>query len=74
MNRQDISKEMVSRQIIGRCQGHRDSQEEKLKERSKSNFQTRKKTKLCDSKIKTQELKTRTQNVESKLENGFLLC
>ncbi len=28
-----------------------------------SNFQTRNKTKLCDLKIRTQELKTKTQDV-----------
>jgi hypothetical protein len=30
------------------CQGHKDPQEQRLKERSKSNFQTRNKTRLCD--------------------------
>ncbi len=29
----------------------------------KSNFQTRNKTRLCDSKTKTKELKMRIQNV-----------
>jgi hypothetical protein len=42
------------------CQGHQKTQEQRLKERSKSNFQTNNKTKLCDFNIKTQELKTRT--------------
>jgi len=30
------------------CQRHKNSQEQKLKERFKSNFQTRNKTRLCD--------------------------
>jgi len=37
-------------------QKHKESQEERLKERSKSNFQTRNKTKLCDLKTKTQNI------------------
>jgi hypothetical protein len=41
---------------------------------SKSNFQIRNKTRLCDSKIKTQKLKTRTWNVQNKCENKYLLC
>jgi hypothetical protein len=36
---------------------------QRLKDRFKSNFQTMNKTKLCDLKIRTQELKTKTQNV-----------
>jgi hypothetical protein len=40
-------------QII--CQKHKGSQEQKLKERFKSNFQIRNKTRLYDSKIRTQE-------------------
>jgi hypothetical protein len=36
-----------------RCQGHQKPQEQRLKERSKSNFQTRKKTRVCGSKTKT---------------------
>jgi len=35
-------------------------QEQRLKEGSKFNFQTRNKTRLHDSKTKTQELKIRT--------------
>ncbi len=31
------------------CQRHKDSQEQRLKERSKLNFQTRNKIRLCDS-------------------------
>jgi hypothetical protein len=42
------------------CQGHEEPQEQRLKERSNSNFQTRNKTKLCDSKIRTQDLRSRT--------------
>ncbi len=57
-----------------RCQGHEDPQDQRLKEGSKSNFQTRNKTRLCDSKIKTQELRTRTRNVQDQHENGSLLC
>jgi hypothetical protein len=53
--------------IYSNCQKHEKPQVQKLKERSKSNFQTRNKITLCDSKI-------RTQNVQDKHENGFLLC
>jgi hypothetical protein len=42
------------------CQRHEYPQEQRLKERFKSNFQTRNKTRLCDSKTRTQELRTRT--------------
>jgi hypothetical protein len=42
------------------CQGHEKPQEQRLKERSKSNFQIRNNIKLCDSKTRTQERKTRT--------------
>jgi hypothetical protein len=42
------------------CHDRKESQEQRLKERSKFKFQIRNKTKLCDSKIKTQELKIRT--------------
>jgi len=45
-----------------RCQGHEDSQEQRLKERSKSNFQTRNKTRLCDLKIRN----TRKHNKNTK--------
>jgi len=38
-------------------QGHEDPQEQRLKEKSKSNFQTRNKTRLCNSKITTQNEK-----------------
>jgi len=40
-------------------QGHKDPQEKRLKESSKSNFQTRNKTILCNSKTRLHELKTR---------------
>ncbi len=49
------------------CQGHEEWQEQRLKERSKFNFQTKNKTRLCDSK-------TKTQDVQNKCENGSLLC
>ncbi len=45
---------------------------QRLKERSKLNFQTRNKTRLHDSKIKTQELRIRTRDVRDKCENGSL--
>jgi len=41
---------------------------------SKFNFQIRNKTRLCDSKTRTQELKMKTRDVQDKYENGFLLC
>ncbi len=43
-----------------------------LKKWSKSNFQIRNKTRLFDSKTRTQEIK-RTQNVQDKHENESLL-
>jgi len=55
------------------CQGHGKPQEQRLKERFKFNFQTMNKTRLCDSKTKTQELRTITQNMQHKRENGYLL-
>jgi hypothetical protein len=39
----------------------------------KSNFQTRNKTRLCDLKTITQELKIRTQKLQYKHENISLL-
>jgi len=42
------------------CYEHKESQEQRLKKRSKFNCQIKNKTKLCDSKIKTQELKIKT--------------
>ncbi len=49
------------------CQGHEEPQEQRLKERSKSYFQTRNKIKLHDSKTKTQELKTKEENEVCKI-------
>jgi len=46
-----------------RCQGHKNPQEQRLKESSKSNFQTRNETSLCDSKTRTQELRIKTKDV-----------
>jgi len=56
------------------CQGHENPQKQKLKEKFKSNFQIRNKIRLCDSKTKTQKLRTKTWNVQNKHENGSLLC
>jgi len=42
------------------CYEHKESQEQRLKKRLKFNFQIKNKTRLCDSKIKTQELKIKT--------------
>jgi hypothetical protein len=55
-------------------QEHKDPQEQRLKERSKSCFQIKNKTRLCDQKTKIQKLKTRTRDVQDKRENGSLLC
>ncbi len=41
-------------------QGHEKPQEQRLKKRFKSNFQTRNKRKLWDLKIRTQDLRTKT--------------
>ncbi len=41
---------------------------------SKFNFQSKNKTRLCDSKIKTQEIRTRTRNVHDQPGNKYLLC
>jgi hypothetical protein len=49
------------------CQGHEERQEQGLKKWFKFNFQTKNKTRLCDSK-------TRTQDVQNKCENESLLC
>jgi hypothetical protein len=53
---------------------HEYPQEQMLKEKFKSNFQTRNKIRLCDSKTKIQELRIRIENVQDKHENGYLLC
>jgi len=47
-------------QVVKDCEGHEKPQEQRLMERFKFNFQKRNKTKLCDSKIRTQELRTKT--------------
>ena len=49
--------------VCSNYQGHKELQGQRLKERFKTKFQTRNKTRLCDSKTKTQELKTKTRNV-----------
>jgi len=46
----------------GYCQGQDKTQEQRLKERSKSNFQTRNKTILHDSKNKN--IKTKNKNMK----------
>jgi hypothetical protein len=51
------------------CQRHEEPQGQKLKERFNFNFQTRNKTKLCDSKIKTQEHKMCKKNVKTNFYN-----
>jgi hypothetical protein len=55
------------------CQRHEDPQEQRLKEGPKFNFQTRNKTKLCNSKTITQKLRKKTRDVQDKCENGPLL-
>jgi len=55
-------------------QGHKDPQEQRLKKNLKSNFQIRNKTRLCNSKTRTRELKIRKWDVQDKCENKFLLC
>jgi hypothetical protein len=42
------------------CQGHEKLEEQRFKKRSNSNFQTRNKIKLCDSRIKIEDLRSRT--------------
>jgi hypothetical protein len=49
-----------------KCQGHKESQEQRLKRRYKSNFQRRNKTRLYYSK-------TRTQDIHDKHEDEYLL-
>jgi len=55
-------------------QRHEKIWEQRLKERFKSNFQTRNKTRLYDSKKRTQKIKIIAQNVQNKCENEYLLC
>jgi hypothetical protein len=56
-----------------RCQGHEDSQKQRLKERFKFNFQTRNKKKLCDAKIRTQEFRIKTQDVQDQRGKHFFI-
>jgi hypothetical protein len=56
------------------CKGHEKTQKQRLKKRFKFKFQTMNKTRLHDSKTKTQELKRRTWDVQDKHGNNFLLC
>jgi hypothetical protein len=55
------------------CQGQKKPRKQRLKRGSKSNFQTKNKTRLCDSKIRTQDIRVITQDVHNKHEDGFLL-
>ncbi len=52
----------------------KNQKKQKVKEKFQSNLQTRNKTRLCDSKTKTCEPWTKTQDVQDKHENGSLLC
>jgi hypothetical protein len=54
----DVSCKNIIYEIYMVCQGHKEPQEQRLKRKFKSNFQTRNKTKLCDSKTRTQDLRT----------------
>jgi hypothetical protein len=45
--------EKLDKFMIIYCQGYEDPQEQRLKEKSKSNSQTRNKTILCDLKLRT---------------------
>jgi hypothetical protein len=56
------------------CQGHEDSQEQRLKELFKSNFQNKEQNKIMQFKIWTHEPKTISRDVQDKHENGYLLC
>jgi hypothetical protein len=47
------NKNHVVKHVVINCQGHEKPQEQKIKERSKFNFQTRNKIRLRDSKIRT---------------------
>jgi hypothetical protein len=49
--------------ICSNYQGLKELEKNKLKKRSKYNLQTRNKTRLCNSKTKTQGLITRTRDV-----------
>jgi hypothetical protein len=65
------TKKLIDVYMCYHCQGHKKPREQRLKERSKFNFQTRNKTRLCDSKTKTQELWKKTQDVQNKLETNL---
>ncbi len=56
------------------CQIHEYPQGQRLKERFKFNFQIRNQKRLCDQEIKTQKLRTRTQDVQDQHGNKYLLC
>jgi len=60
--------------VYWNCHGHEEPQEQRIKKMSNFNFQTRNKTRLIDSNTRTQELKVKTQDVQDKCENLFLLC
>jgi hypothetical protein len=53
--------------MLSSYHGHKESQKQRIKERLKSNFETRNKTTLYDSKIITQDLQNEHENI-------FLLC
>ncbi len=63
--------------VCSSCQGHENSQEQRLNKRFKFNFETRNKIRLCNSKTNTQKLRTWTWtwtwDVLNKCENGSLL-
>ncbi len=69
-----VGRQACKQEWVGRCQGYKKPQEQRFKRRYKSNFQTKNKTRLNDSKIITQDLRIRTQDVKNKHEDGCLLC
>ncbi len=48
-------------EVCSNCQRHKNAQEQRLKERFKSNFQIRNKTRLFDSKTKNDNMKCAKQ-------------
>ncbi len=59
--------------MLSSCHGHEKSQGQRIQERFK--FKGHKnKTRLCDSKTKTKNLRIKTQDVQNKRENKSLLC
>jgi len=60
--------------ICSNYQKHKKTQEQKLKERFKSDFQIRNKTRLCDSKTRTKKQKIKSWVVQNKPGNKSLLC